>query len=81
MRREIEAGLQRREVVVVPVLLDGAQAPSADELPEAIKGLASLHAVSVVGDDLAADIDKLLKSIERARGRAAVERGAQDTEG
>lgn len=75
VRREIEAGLQRKEAVIVPVLLDGAQAPSADELPEPLKGLASLHAVSVVGDDLTADIDNLLKSIERARRRAAVERG------
>ena len=71
VRRELEAGLQRREAMVIPVLVDGAQAPPAADLPEPIKDLATLHAVVIVGDDLAADIDNLLKSIERGRQRAA----------
>jgi len=70
VRREIEAGLQRREAVVVPVLLDGALAPTDAELPESVKGLAALHAVAIIGDDLAADIDNLLSSVERGRRRA-----------
>lgn len=71
VRREIEDGLQRREAVVVPVLLDGALAPADAELPESVKGLALLHAVAVTGDDLAADIDKLVQSVDRGRRRAA----------
>jgi CHASE2 domain-containing sensor protein len=71
VRREIEAGLQRQEAVVVPALLDGAIVPADTELPESVKGLAALHAVVIVGDDLAADIDNLVRSIERGRRRAA----------
>lgn len=70
VRLEVEAGLQRREAVVVPVLLDGARAPTDAELPEPVKGLAALHAVAITGGDLAADIDKLLNSIERGQQRA-----------
>lgn len=71
VRREVEAGLQRREAVVIPVLLDGADVPAAALLPEPIKGLATRHAVAITGDDLAADIDNLLRSVERGRRRAA----------
>lgn len=70
VRREIEAGLHRREAVIVPVLLDGARAPADAELPEPVKGLAALHAVAITGDDLAADIDNLLSSVERGQRRA-----------
>jgi CHASE2 domain-containing sensor protein len=71
VRQEVEAGLQRREAVVVPVLLDGTLAPAGAELPESVKGLAARHAVVVTGDDLAADIDNLVRSVERGRRRAA----------
>jgi hypothetical protein len=71
VRHEIEAGLQRQEAVVVPVILDGARAPTDADLPEPVKALATLHAVAITGDDLAADIDNLVSSIERGRRRAA----------
>jgi len=82
VRHEIEAGLQRQEAIVIPVLLDGATVPDSDELPESMKGLALRNAVTVTGDDLAADIDKIVKSIERVRGRAAMaDSGPPDTQG
>lgn len=71
VRREIEAGLQRQDAVVVPVLLDGALAPTEDELPETIKGLATLHAITITGDDLAVAIDGLVRSLDRGRRRRA----------
>lgn len=71
VHREVEAGLQRREAVVVPVLLDGAPFPSEADLPESVRGLAARHAFVVTGRVLAADIEKLLMSIERGRRRAA----------
>jgi CHASE2 domain-containing sensor protein len=71
VRREVEAGLQRREAVVVPVLVDGTLAPTDAELPESIRALASLHAFAIIGGKLAADIDKLIRSVERGRRRAA----------
>jgi CHASE2 domain-containing sensor protein len=80
VRHEIEAGLQRREAIVIPVLLDGAPAPDAAELPDSIKGLAARNAVAITGEDLAADIDNIVKSIERVRGRAAMSnRSSPDT--
>jgi CHASE2 domain-containing sensor protein len=72
VRREIEAGLLRQEAVVVPVLLDGARVPAEEELPDSVNGLASRHAVAVTGDDLAADIDKLMRSVERGQRRVAI---------
>ena len=71
VRRELEAALQRQEALVIPVLLDGASAPSATDLPEPIQALATLHAVVIIGEDLATDIDNLLKSIERGQRRTA----------
>lgn len=71
VRREVEAGLQRQEAVVVPVLLDGTLAPTDAELPESLRALASLHAFAIIGDKLGADIDKLIRSVERGRRRAA----------
>jgi hypothetical protein len=71
VRREVEAGLQRREAVVVPALVDGALVPDESQLPEPLKGLTALHAVVIVGDDLTADIDNLVQSVERGRRRAA----------
>lgn len=70
VRREVEAGLQRQEAVVVPTLIDEAVSPSAAELPESIAALAALHAVKLTGDDLANEIDKLVRSVQRGRGRS-----------
>jgi CHASE2 domain-containing sensor protein len=71
VRRELEAGLQRREAVVVPMLFDGATAPVDAELPDTVKRLAQLHAFAATGDDFRAHIDKLMRSVDRGRRRAA----------
>ncbi len=70
VRREVEAGLQRQEAVVVPTLVDEAGSPSAAELPDSIAALASLHAVKLSGDDLETEVDKLVQSIQRGRNRS-----------
>jgi CHASE2 domain-containing sensor protein len=70
--REIATGLQRHNAVVVPVLVDGARAPTGDELPESIKGLATRHAIALTGADLSADIDGLMNSLDRGRRRTAL---------
>jgi CHASE2 domain-containing sensor protein len=70
VRRELEAALDRQEALLIPVLLDGASAPAAEDLPESLRDLARRHAVIIVGEDLATDIDNLLKSIERGQRRA-----------
>jgi CHASE2 domain-containing sensor protein len=71
VRRELEAGLQRREAVIVPMLFDGVCAPTDAELPETAKPLARLHAFAATGEDFRADIDKLMRSVDRGRRRAA----------
>jgi CHASE2 domain-containing sensor protein len=75
VRREIAAGLQRDDAVVVPVLLDGARAPDSDGLPESIKDLATRHAIAITGTDLSAYIDGLMKSLDRGRRRIVLRAG------
>jgi hypothetical protein len=56
--------------VVVPALLDpGLRAPTAADLPESLCALASLHAVTLSGEDLDIEIDNLVQSVERGRSR------------
>jgi CHASE2 domain-containing sensor protein len=69
VRREIEEALRHDRVAVVPVLHDGADAPSEGDLPEPLKPLARRHAISLTGDDVAAEIDQLVVSIEHGQLR------------
>jgi CHASE2 domain-containing sensor protein len=63
VRREIEAGLARPAMVVVPVLHDGAKEPKEDALPDAIKALAHCQAVRWTGRQAA--VDELIDRIQR----------------
>jgi CHASE2 domain-containing sensor protein len=69
VRLEIEAGLRRAELVVVPVLLGGARFPAEESLPETIRGLAHRNAIAISADDLDAEIDRLVDLIEVGRLR------------
>jgi TIR domain len=61
VRIEVEAAL-KRNISVVPVLLDGAAMPGAQELPEAIASLARRNAIQVRHEQFGADIERLLAS-------------------
>jgi CHASE2 domain-containing sensor protein len=74
VRREIETVLRRPDAIVVPVLLDGAAMPVAEELPESLRGLSDHQAVRLSVDSLAADIGALIESIEQGRIHDHVER-------
>lgn len=63
VRREIAAAL-RRGVRVLPVLIDGAQMPSAAELPAELAGLARRNAVSLRHERFDVDMDSLILDIE-----------------
>ena len=65
MRLEVAAGLARPDVVVVPVLVEGASMPSALQLPENIQALARRHAVSVRDETWDADVDRLAAVVEK----------------
>src|SRR5205807_1798414 len=67
VRLEIEEAFRHDRVAVVPVLHDGAHAPLESELPESLKALAHRQAISLTGDDLAAEIDRLARSIEQGQ--------------
>ncbi len=66
VRREVEAALER-DVLVVPVLLSGADMPLADELPASVRELHSRHALELSDTHWRTDIARLVATIE---GRA-----------
>jgi len=70
VRLEIAAALARPDVLVVPVLVEGASMPAAGELPENIRPLARRHAVSVRDETWDNDGDRLVTVIDSAEGAA-----------
>jgi hypothetical protein len=66
VRLEIAAALARPNVLVVPVLVEGAAMPSAAELPENLKPLIRRHAVSLRDETWDSDVDRLVNVIESA---------------
>jgi hypothetical protein len=66
VRLEIAAALARPNVLVVPVLVEGAAMPAAPELPENLRPLTRRHAVSVRDETWDADVDRLANVIESA---------------
>ncbi len=64
VRIEIEAALARG-VRVIPVLVDGAQLPGAEQLPESLRKLASRQAVWISHEHFASDAELLTRALER----------------
>jgi TIR domain len=64
VRIEIEAALERN-VLVIPVLVDGAQMPTAMELPSSLKPLTRRQAIELSHARFASDVDLLANSIKR----------------
>src|SRR5262249_34045163 len=62
VRLEIEAAL-RRNIRVIPVLLDGAGLPHEDSLPAALQPLTRRQALRITHERLAADAEGLLRSL------------------
>ena len=68
VRIEILAALQR-EVLVVPVLIDNTQMPLHGDLPEALRPLSRLNAITVSHARFSSDIKKLVQDLELPRRR------------
>jgi hypothetical protein len=69
VRVEIETAL-RQEIVVIPVLVDGASMPKAAALPESLRNFAFLNAAPVdVGRDFRPHVDRLVQSIDEVLAR------------
>ncbi|MDR4467754.1 MAG: toll/interleukin-1 receptor domain-containing protein [Nitrospira sp.] len=72
-RQEIALALRHPDVTVIPVLVDEAEMPRAEQLPDDVDGLAGQQAYKI-GDTKArwkADLDVLIKAIEAVSGLVA----------
>ncbi|HUG22363.1 toll/interleukin-1 receptor domain-containing protein [Piscinibacter sp.] len=69
VHREIAAALAK-DLRVVPLLLDGARMPAADELPDALRPLAKRHALEIGGSRFRDDMARLAGVIRETVGDA-----------
>jgi CHASE2 domain-containing sensor protein len=67
VRREVEAGLARPEVAVIPVLVDGATMPADSDLPPSLGLLSDREAFVLAGVNLEQEVDALLDGIRRGQ--------------
>ncbi len=63
VRLEVAAAL-RRDIPVIPVLLDGAPVPKHGELPDDIKELSNRHGIKIRADSFDHDVGVLIKSLK-----------------
>jgi hypothetical protein len=64
VRIEIESAL-KRDIRVIPILVDGADMPTADELPQTLKPLARRNAVMLSHQRFGTEVDDLVDKIKR----------------
>jgi hypothetical protein len=67
VRIEVAAAL-RRNILVVPVLVDGARLPDPTSLPEELRPLCRRHACELTDPRWAFDVGELVKDLERNGG-------------
>src|SRR6266545_4478998 len=81
IRLELEAALEL-DVRLIPALVQNAQMPSSDELPETLRPYARRHAVELSDTRWTFDIGKLIETLERLETglaeRETAEREAQE---
>jgi TIR domain-containing protein len=71
VRKEIEAAL-KRDIALIPLLVDGASMPKPSELPESIRELSFRNAISINHDPaFQDDIDRLISSINSRKSEPA----------
>jgi hypothetical protein len=74
VRLEIASAL-RRSTAVMPVLVEGASMPTAEELPENLKPLARVQAIELSDSRWDYDVERLTQAIEGLTGAKARRRG------
>jgi CHASE2 domain-containing sensor protein len=67
VRREVEAGLARPEVAVIPVLVEGATMPGKGDLPQTLSSLSNREAFVLTGRNLGQEVDALIDGIRRGQ--------------
>jgi hypothetical protein len=65
VRKEVAIALSRENVLVIPILVNGAALPLAEDLPADLKPLRRHNALELRERDFDYDISKLLKAINR----------------
>lgn len=66
IRLEIATALRNSEVRVIPVLVEGAEMPAADQLPDDLKPLARRNAIELTDKRWEFDVSKLLETVIKA---------------
>lgn len=79
VRLEIEAALSR-QVRVIPILVEGARMPRADELPASLAGLVRRQALVLDPSHFAADLGRLQRVIDKTLAEARVRAAATPLE-
>lgn len=67
-RLEIATALKRSDVRVIPVLVEGATMPAADDLPEELKPLARRNAIELTDKRWEFDVSTLIDTLRKALG-------------
>jgi hypothetical protein len=73
VRLEIERALQRTDVDVIPVLVDGARMPAEDELPEGLRLLARRNACELSDSRWDYDVGVLCSRLRHVLGESTIE--------
>lgn len=74
VRLEVAAGL-RRNIRVIPVLVQGAQLPPAEELPPDLQPLPYRNALEVTEPDFENDVARLISAVEQVLGEQPLRHG------
>lgn len=67
-RLEISTALRRSDVLVIPVLVEGATMPAADDLPDDLKPLARRNAFELTDKRWEFDVTSLVDALNKALG-------------
>ena len=67
-RLEIATALKRNDVRVIPVLVEGAQMPEPDDLPEDLRALARRNAHELTDNRWSYDVSRLVATVRQALG-------------
>lgn len=64
-RLEVSAALNRGDVRVIPVLVEGAQMPATEDLPEDLKALSRRNAIELTDKRWDYDVGKLVETLDK----------------
>jgi hypothetical protein len=77
VRLEIESAL-RLAKTIIPVLVNNAEMPASDELPETLKPLAHINAVRLTHERFEADVQGIVNQLKRALKRSELTSGGRE---